>query len=122
LAERGSQLAAAIQDYGAERGAAQALTRLEQRLSAALATPSAAPSTSAEPTWLLSLSVASGVLALALILQQALPDEQVEPVRATHHVFSAAEIASRLGVGPRELASQAAMDTLQLSLFTHRAR
>lgn len=111
LAHDGSQLAAAIREYGAEHADLEALMRLEERLAAAFVAPgAAAASEPLAPAWLLSLSTAAFALAVGLFLQRVSPVEQPCAQDLALRSFSATEIAGRMGVSPRELASEAAME------------
>jgi hypothetical protein len=120
-ANKAAPLAAALRDYGAERGDAQAVARLELQLGAALATPSAAASERAAPTWLFGLWALNAAIALALSWHAGAARRLDARAPIAQHAtrdsgVSAVEIASRLGAGPRQLASQEAADRLQATL------
>lgn len=114
-------LSAALKDWAGEDGDAQAVARLERRLATVLALPSAASTESRTPSWLVGLSAAAGITVIALALHHGSTRElevQESSARAaaTTVNISTLEIASRLGVGERELARQAAFDELQRSI------
>jgi hypothetical protein len=116
---RDRALAAALRDWSAETGDAHAVARLERRLAAALAAPRALPARhSASAAWLGGMSALAAVVLLAFFLHESSSHELDTRAVVMQRIAIATgpsrlEMASRLGVGPRELAAQAAIDTLQ---------
>lgn len=110
-------LATALRDWGAEAGDGRAIARLEQQLAAALAQPRAAARARPEPpvpACLLGLWLVNAAIAI-LLSSHAAPRELAHVAESQPAELSALEVASRLGVGPRALAAQEAMDPLHVA-------
>ena len=113
-----AQLTASLEDWAGEDADLQAVARLERRLATVLAMPSAAPAEPRTPAWLVGLAAAAGLTVIVLVLHHGStrelegrePSAQADSVSVS---LSALEIASRLGVGEREFARQAAFDELR---------
>ena len=110
-------LAGALRDWGAARGDSRAIARLELRMAAALSQAARAQPVSRKPpasSYLLGLWAVHA--ALALVLSWHAAPRSVATVAAPESIrYTAAEIASRLGVAPRELATAEALDLLHMS-------
>lgn len=107
----GTALASALREWGADAADAHAVARLERQLTAAMLEARSAPARRQSiapraPACLFGLWAMNVAIAL-LISSYEVPREARPP---QHTGLSAVEVASRLGVGPRELAAFAAVD------------